>query len=271
MGDDGRFKRRTASWDEMPAAAQPVLERFIAQRLLTRSVKDGRRTVEVVHESLFRVWPELAGWFAESREFLLWRQRLRSDVADWEHSGKPASLLWPVGRLAEARRWLDERPSDLSDEEQQFLWASVAEREREADRQRQLMRRLWFAASAAFTLALIASAASGLALVARRRALDNERIAKYEKSVADEQKLKAQSQTAIAEKSKRLADEQKSEAQISLAQNHYVQGLSLLERKLRPARRSCAVCTRRYGSRRTTRAGSHRALSGPGQPLASQR
>ena len=32
--------------------------------------------VEVTHESLFRVWPELAGWLDESRELMLWKKNV---------------------------------------------------------------------------------------------------------------------------------------------------------------------------------------------------
>ena len=37
-------------------------------------------TVEVTHESLFRVWSELAGWLAEGRELMLWKRTIQDEV-----------------------------------------------------------------------------------------------------------------------------------------------------------------------------------------------
>lgn len=131
LDDEGRPVRRPARWDDLPRAAHPLLERFVADRLLVATDLDGERSVEVAHESLFRAWDRLARWLDEARELLLFRRRLSRALHEWRRTGEDPGALLRGAALAEAERWLDERRDDLDDDERRYVTASVtAERRR---------------------------------------------------------------------------------------------------------------------------------------------
>lgn len=131
LDDEGRPVRRPARWDDLPRAAHPRLERFVADRLLVATDLDGERSVEVAHESLYRAWDRLARWLDEARELLLFRRRLSRALHEWRRTGEDPGALLRGAALAEAERWLDERRDDLDDDERRYVTASVtAERRR---------------------------------------------------------------------------------------------------------------------------------------------
>jgi hypothetical protein len=84
VNEDEGFVRQPARWSELPESAQHLLRQFVEARLLS---SDGEK-VEVVHESLFRVWNKLTGWLADSREFLLWKKRTDVERRVWLNSNK---------------------------------------------------------------------------------------------------------------------------------------------------------------------------------------
>jgi WD40 repeat protein len=141
VSEDGRFVRKPAAWDELPEGARPFLDRCIRSRLLTASGSGGRRTIEVTHESVFRVWPDLAAWLDESRALMLWRRRLRTFVDEWDAAGRPAALLLPPGRLSQAQTWLGERGDELANSDREFIDASIREHERRAREEAALQQR----------------------------------------------------------------------------------------------------------------------------------
>jgi WD40 repeat protein len=109
----------------------------------------GRQTVEVAHEALIRSWGRLRSWLNEDRPFLLWQQRTRVQVDQWEKHGRDASYLLRGLPLSEAERWLVGQPKDLIAADQQFINESKAlrEQEREAEgRRRDLALALQLAA-----------------------------------------------------------------------------------------------------------------------------
>lgn len=90
VNDEGRFTRQPARWADLPDQAAPVLEQFVKARLLSSNGD----VVEVTHESLFRVWPELAGWLDQGRELMLWKRNIQDQVDDWTaHDRSPLYLL----------------------------------------------------------------------------------------------------------------------------------------------------------------------------------
>lgn len=141
VGDSGEWVRRAAAIDDLPADVRPLLDRFVAERLLViRADAQGRRSVEVAHEALFRSWGRLRGWLDEDREFLLWRRRLEAAVEAWRASAQDPSLVWRGAPLVQAERWVAERGSALDAAEQQFIAAGVARRRAAT------LRRRWIAA-----------------------------------------------------------------------------------------------------------------------------
>lgn len=129
MNEEGQFTRKPARWDDLPELAVPVLRAFEKSRLLASH----KEVVEVTHESLFNVWPELNAWLEERREIFLWRRRVQGDLADWK--ADQAKLL-PADRLPDALKWFKVRPDDLEMDEKRFIAASAAKLDREAEEER---------------------------------------------------------------------------------------------------------------------------------------
>ena len=114
--DKGEVVRLRARWDDLPAAAKPILEKFINERLLIRfenkdEDKSERRSVsiEVAHEAMFRCWSDLKEWLHISADILRWRRDVRRDQAnDPKWTGlRPA-------QLAVARNWRKKRRDELT-------------------------------------------------------------------------------------------------------------------------------------------------------------
>jgi general stress protein YciG len=112
--DKGEVVRLTARWDDLPATAKPILDKFVNERLLIRSKnKDEGKSeqpwvsIEVAHEAMFRCWNDLKEWLRTSADILRWRRDVRRDQAnDPNWTGlRPAQLAvardWPIRRRNE--------------------------------------------------------------------------------------------------------------------------------------------------------------------------
>ena len=97
-------------------AGRSVLAVLADARLLTVGVESGARQemVEIAHEALVRRWPRLNQWLQEDREILVWRQRLRLLIREWEQTGRDDGFLLRGPLLDEARLWLARRANDLT-------------------------------------------------------------------------------------------------------------------------------------------------------------
>ncbi len=122
---------------------QNVIDQFGRHRLLTfdRDPVTRGPTVEVAHEALIREWDRLRQWLDEDREFLMWQQRLRAGLHQWQTSDQDEGALLRGAPLAEAENWLNQRQRDLNDSEREFIQASLALRERQAAEQEAQLRR----------------------------------------------------------------------------------------------------------------------------------
>lgn len=134
LNDEGQYSRRPARWDELSAGVHPLLERFIAARLLVARDDAGERTVEVAHEALFRAWNRLKEWLAENRADLYRREVLRRAARDWGSGSRAPELLVHRGaRLEEAER-LVSNPAFAIDETERSYFQSCLDA-RAADRE----------------------------------------------------------------------------------------------------------------------------------------
>ncbi len=125
VNDEGQFVRREVKWGDLPAPAIGILERFVEARLLaSHSARDATRTLEVVHEALFQVWPKLNSWLGENREFLRGRKRIEEEIGAWEEMHRSDDYLLTGARLQQAKNWLDDPPADLSDRQREFIACS---------------------------------------------------------------------------------------------------------------------------------------------------
>ena len=86
VNDQGEYVRRPARLDELPAKAQPLLERLAKARLLIVRQDGDAPVVEVAHEALLRKWPLLRSWLDAARAFLIGKQQLEQDLRDWEQA-----------------------------------------------------------------------------------------------------------------------------------------------------------------------------------------
>jgi diguanylate cyclase (GGDEF)-like protein len=127
--------RRRASHTELRAADWELVEHLATRRLVvtTRDPASGDQMVEIAHEALIRAWGELRHWLEADHSFRTWQERLRAALRAWEAADKAdEALLWGT-HLAEAERWLRQRPDDVSAAEQAFIQASRRRREKEEE------------------------------------------------------------------------------------------------------------------------------------------
>ena len=105
-----------------------VLAVLAEARLVTVGVESGGRQemVEIAHEALVRRWPRLNQWLQEDREILIWRQRLRLIIREWEQTGRDDGFLLRGPLLDEAKLWLSRRANDLTPKEKEFISSSLA-------------------------------------------------------------------------------------------------------------------------------------------------
>jgi formylglycine-generating enzyme required for sulfatase activity len=180
--------KRRISLQELDQATQALVLRLADARLLVtgRDANTGEVTVEVAHEALIRNWQDLQAWLNGDREFLLWRQRLRTLVDNWAGSERDEGALLRGALLSEAEAWAATRAGELSDLEQEFLNTSRAainreEEAREAARRReleqaQMARNRARLAAAMALLALLLAVAVGWILYRQNLALQGERL-----------------------------------------------------------------------------------------------
>lgn len=180
------LSRSDLEHDAEPEVVRRVVERLTEARLLT--VDD--RAIQIAHEALLRTWPRLRGWIEESRDCLRMRQRIAGAAAEWEAAGRDADLLYRGTPLLAAQEWLARNAGLAGDLESTFLDASAAATaEREAlaaERERRALRTRRFGIAALTTLAVGASAASVIAVLALQDAWQNEQVAEVATAVATE-------------------------------------------------------------------------------------
>lgn len=129
-GETGEDTRRRAAFSEIGPAAMDVVKKLADERLLvTNRALAGEETVEVSHEALIRQWSRLQGWLKEDREFLLWQERLRGRVNEWQHNTQDEGTLLRGALLMEAQRWLSQKADMLTEEEKAYIGQSAKARE----------------------------------------------------------------------------------------------------------------------------------------------
>jgi formylglycine-generating enzyme required for sulfatase activity len=161
--------RRRARLAELGDAARPLVQRLADARLVTtgRDEATGAETVEVAHEALVRNWGQLRAWLDRDREFLLWRERLRDAIAEWERNGKSPEFLSRGVLLGESERWRSERGADLTEQERGFIDDSGRAGRRQARRRRLLVAGTRVGLGL-LVLALLAAAGLGYSAYSRR-------------------------------------------------------------------------------------------------------
>ena len=119
-----------------------VLDTFGRHRLLSfdRDPVTRSPTVEISHEALLTEWTRLHDWIVDARHDVLNQRRLAEAMGEWLTAERAETYLLRGGRLEQVHGWATTTSVPLSGPEQAFLDASVAERDREVeeDREREL-------------------------------------------------------------------------------------------------------------------------------------
>ncbi|GAA2672381.1 hypothetical protein GCM10010412_052380 [Nonomuraea recticatena] len=143
--------------DARAAEAEDVLDRFIAQRLVTADTD----SVEISHEALLTAWPALRAWLSVDRAGLLAGRQLAATAAAWQRDHRDPDALYRGARLLAAQEWAAGR--DLPPPVRAFLDAS-------AHHARRRTRRMYQTIVALGVLLAMALGASGFAFHAQRTA-----------------------------------------------------------------------------------------------------
>ena len=108
--------RRRARFAEIGESSRQVVQKLANARLLVTAPSNvgGDETVEVSHEALIQNWGRLRAWINEDREFMLWHERLRGLLAEWQRSHEDESILLRGPLLTEAERWFMARGDQLN-------------------------------------------------------------------------------------------------------------------------------------------------------------
>ena len=164
-----RAPRRSVAPDEEHTA---VIEQLVSARLLS---SDGD-TVEIAHESLAVAWPRLRSWLDDDVEGLRIMRHLSVAADSWGELGRPDSELYRGARQARVAQWRSRSTPDLAPVEIDFLDASAALVEAEAQateeqirRERRTSRRLRVGLGAVVTFLVIAVVAGVMAVNAAQR------------------------------------------------------------------------------------------------------
>jgi len=133
-GDEGGDTRRRIFVDDLRDLPAQLVKDLSDDRLLVTAVDplSGRITLELAHEALISSWKRLREWIVKDHEFLLWRERLCSHLAEWKRKNRDNAGLLRGAYLEEAEKWEIERAADLLNEEQAYIAQSRQLREQEA-------------------------------------------------------------------------------------------------------------------------------------------
>jgi WD40 repeat protein/serine/threonine protein kinase/DNA-binding XRE family transcriptional regulator len=123
------------------SAVSEVLEAFSKSRLLTFDNDPITRspTVEVAHEALLREWSRLRGWLDESRAGVRLQRQLANAAHEWRRAAREESFLLTGAHLEEFDGWSQTTEVALTQDEREFLNASLdfAKREEAAHAEQQ--------------------------------------------------------------------------------------------------------------------------------------
>ncbi|WP_217246910.1 trypsin-like peptidase domain-containing protein [Streptomyces sp. AC602_WCS936] len=179
-GERGPDTRRVAARTEFSESDWALIHRLASTRLVVVTRRPtGRDTAELAHQALVETWPRLRRWVEENREFRSWQEGLRRSLQTWQEQGRPKTLVLGREQVTEARRWVDERATEVPLEEAEFVEVSVQVQQRRTRR-----RRLVLAGFAMVTV---------LALVAVSLATRNARDSSEQRALAAGRSLTEQS------------------------------------------------------------------------------
>ncbi len=139
LGEGVEDTRRRVPRSELMAIAtdtdtmDDIIDTFTAYRLLSLDHDPATRspTVEVAHEAILREWQRLREWLNESRHDIRLQRLLGAAAVEWFRAKRDDSFLLRGSRLQQFQTWATDTKLALTPQEQEYLDASLAERERQ--------------------------------------------------------------------------------------------------------------------------------------------
>ncbi len=200
--------RQMAALADFHDEQRGLIKQLADQRLLVTSGDEAGQQVEVVHEALIRHWQTLRQWVDAEREFLVWRDKLRVLLRQWQESGHDEGALLRGLPLDEALKWRGSHESYLSGEELGFIRES--EKAREKQRRRKIV-----VVSAGLLLAAVVMA---VFFVLWKDAERQKVVAEQKTVEAQKEKDKAEQQTLAANYNLAKAFEEKAMTALKAAE-----------------------------------------------------
>ncbi|WP_169813670.1 nSTAND1 domain-containing NTPase [Nocardia pseudobrasiliensis] len=145
-----------------PQTTSTVIDRLLDVRILVRHNNE----LELAHDLALTVWPRMAEWITEEREFAPARQRIETDAREWARQNRPAALLYTRTRLEDAAELMrrTDSPNRLAHE---FVTESLTQ----ATIRTRRRRALWATVALLTVLALVLSVLT----IAQRTAAGQQR------------------------------------------------------------------------------------------------
>jgi hypothetical protein len=102
-GEGKKDTRQIATIDLFSKHDERIIDILATKRLLvTGTMHDGKKSVEIIHEALIDNWDRLKTWIDKHRPFRLWQNRIRVQIAEWEKNKKDNSFLLRGRQIEEA-------------------------------------------------------------------------------------------------------------------------------------------------------------------------
>jgi tetratricopeptide (TPR) repeat protein len=163
-GEVGSDTRQRVKISDFDAPSQELAESLAEAKFVTieKAQGGGAPIVQIVSDAYLKEWKRLSEWIKQDREFLVWRQQLRSKIAEWETTKRDQGALLSGVPLDVAAAYRNQRHDELNEAETNFIDESLREVELIKARERQTIiqaRRRWRAAIAAAVLVLFATGA----------------------------------------------------------------------------------------------------------------
>jgi WD40 repeat protein/transcriptional regulator with XRE-family HTH domain len=130
--------------EEHQADIQKVIDAFGKARLLSfdRDPITRGATIEVAHEALLREWTHLRKWLTESRSDVRMQRQLAIAASEWNAAKQDASFLLVGSHLEQFEGWAEDTTIALTQNERDYLDASIAERQKITEKEKRSAMRL---------------------------------------------------------------------------------------------------------------------------------
>ncbi|HEU0077486.1 MAG TPA: tetratricopeptide repeat protein [Longimicrobiaceae bacterium] len=114
------------TWRKLPMSyfdepEQRVIRELNGSALQVSDANSGEESVQLADERLPKAWVQLREWTVDDREFLLWKRRLATSLAEWDDNDRDDSSLLRGARLFAALKWSAERPQAMTPDELKFI------------------------------------------------------------------------------------------------------------------------------------------------------